>query len=283
MSALQNLVKKVILLLSALGLMLAFSGCSASDASKQKAPEKVTNIAIGTDGADATQVSLTNNTGKSIKEVSIKKTGDEAFSKLAFTKGTEFKDKEMATLYVPAEYVKAPADEVEKDGDPDAAKVNHRPLIDLLLNASEEEKYEVNQLPIETLKALKKTELRFDADSKLIYFAGETKDGEKFDTLESQKALKAAAEKAEAEKAEKQKTDERDKAATEKEASKKTESGKKVAEKATTQKAPKTTRTQKQKAPANKQKPKPAGKISQSSNIKQESNPCKGEGDPGWR
>ncbi len=283
MSALQNLVKKVILLLSALGLMLAFSGCSASDASKQKAPEKVTNIAIGADGAGATQVSLTNNTGKSIKEVSIKKTGDEAFSKLAFTKGTEFKNKEMATLYVPAEYVKAPADEVEKDGDPDAAKVNHRPLIDLLLNVSEEEKYEVNQLPIETLKTLKKTELRFDADSKLFYFAGETKGGEKFDTLESQKALKAAAEKAEAEKAEKQKTDERDKAATEKEASKKTESGKKVVQKATTQKAPKTTRTQKQKAPANKQKPKPAGKISQSSNIKQESNPCKGEGDPGWR
>lgn len=280
MSALQNMVKKVILLLSALGLMLAFSGCSASDASKQKAPEKVTNIAIGADGVDATQVSLTNNTGKSIKEVSIKKTGDEAFSKLAFTKGTEFKDKEMATLYVPAEYVKAPADEVEKDGDPDAAKVNHRPLIDLLLNASEEEKYEVNQLPIETLKTLTKTELRFDTDLKLIYFAGETKDGEKFDTLESQKALKAAAKKAEAEK---QETDETDKAASEQEASKKTESGKKVTEKSTTQKAPKTTRTQKQKAPANKQKPKPAGKQSQSSNIKQESNPCEGQGDPGWR
>lgn len=73
MSALQNLVKKVILLLSALGLMLAFSGCSASDASKQKAPEKVANIAIGTDETGAAQVSLTNNTGKSIKEVSIKK------------------------------------------------------------------------------------------------------------------------------------------------------------------------------------------------------------------
>lgn len=260
--------------------MLAFSGCSASDASKQKAPEKVTNIAIGKDGAGATQVSLTNNTGKSIKEVSIKKTGDEAFSKLAFTKGAEFKDKEVATLYVPAEYVKAPADEVEKDGDPDAAKVNHRPLIDLLLNVSEEEKYEVNQLPIETLKTLTKTELRFDADSKLIYFAGETKDGEKFDTLESQKALKAATEKAEAEKAEKQ---EADKAATEKEAPKKSESGKKVVQKATTQKAPKITSPQKQKAPASKQKPKPAGKQSQSSNIKQESNPCKGEGDPGWR
>lgn len=279
------MVKKVILLLSALGLMLAFSGCSASDASKQKAPEKVTNIAIGTDEAGATQVSLTNNTGKSIKEVSIKKTGDEAFSKLAFTKGAEFKDKAMATLYVPAEYVKAPADEVEKDGDPDAAKVNHRPLIDLLLNVSEEEKYEVNQLPIETLKTLTKTELRFDTDSKLIYFAGETKDGEKFDTLESQKALKAAAEKVEAEKAEaeKQETDETDKAASEQEASKKTESGKKVTEKSTTQKAPKPTRTQKQKAPANKQKPKPTGKKSQSSNIKQESNPCEGQGDPGWR
>lgn len=280
MSALQNMTKKVILLLSALGLMLAFSGCSASDASKQKAPEKVTNIAIGKDGAGATQVSLTNNTGKSIKEVSIKKTGEEAFSKLAFTKGAEFKDKEVATLYVPAEYVKAPADEVEKDGDPDAAKVNHRPLIDLLLNVSEEEKYEVNQLPVETLKTLTKTELRFDADSKLIYFVGETKDGEKFDTLESQKALKAAAEKAEAEKAEKQ---EADKAATEKEAPKKSESGKKAVQKATTQKAPKITSPQKQKAPANKQKPKPTGKQSQSSNIKQESNPCKGEGDPGWR
>lgn len=183
----------------------------------------------------------------------------------------------MATLYVPAEYVKAPADEVEKDGDPDAAKVNHRPLIDLLFNVSEEEKYEVNQLPIETLKTLTKTELRFDADSKLIYFAGETKDGEKFDTLESQKALKAASEKAEAEK------QEADKAATEKDAPKKSESGKKAVQKATIQKAPKTTSPQKQKAPANKQKPKPAGKQSQSSNIKQESNPCKGEGDPGWR
>ncbi|WP_200831511.1 hypothetical protein [Varibaculum vaginae] len=200
MSVLKNSAKKIVLLLSALGLMLAFTGCSASAPQKAKAPQEETaaSVVIGKTGKGSVKTVVRNKTGKAIKEVSIRQSGDGEFSKLDFSKASEFKNTKLAELNIPAKYLKDSADAVEKDGDPGAAKVNHRHLIDLSLSFSQKEKHEVDQLPVETLKTLKKAELRFDAESDLVYFAGETKKGEKFNTLESQKALKAAAEKAQA-------------------------------------------------------------------------------------
>lgn len=262
-SMLRTSAKKVVLVLSALGLMLAFTGCSASDSKKAKAPEKqeTASVVIGKTGKGAIKTLIRNKTGKSIKEVSIRQSGDGEFSKLDFSKGSEFMDKKLAELNIPAKYKKDTKDAVEKDGDPGAAKVNERHLIDLSLSFSEEEKHEVNQLPIETLETLEKAELRFDTKSDLVYFAGETKKGEKFNTLESQKALKAAAEKAQAYK----------------EAAEKA-----AAEQAAAEQAAQQPNTQNYNPPAPQQNSQPSNPQPQSNNVNQESNPCAG-GDPGWR
>ena len=55
MSTLKSSAKKVVLVLSALGLMLAFTGCSASDSKKAKAPEKqeTASVVIGKTGKGA--------------------------------------------------------------------------------------------------------------------------------------------------------------------------------------------------------------------------------------
>ena len=258
-SMLKNSAKKIVLVLSALGLMLAFSGCSASDSKKAKAPqeEQAASVVIGKTGKGAIKTLIRNKTGKSIKEVSIRQSGEGEFSKLDFSKGSEFMNKKLAELNIPAKYKKDTKDAVEKDGDPNAAKVNERHLIDLSLSFSKDEKHEVNQLPIETLTTLEKSELHFDAESDLVYFAGETKKGEKFNTLESQKAIKAAAEKAAAEQA--------------------------AAEQAAAQKSAQQPRTQNYNPPAQKQQSQPSNVQPQSSNVQQDSNPCAGEGDPGWR
>lgn len=278
-SMLKSSAKKIILVLSALGLMLAFSGCSASDSKKAKAPqeEQTASVVIGKTGKGAIKTLIRNKTGKSIKEVSIRQSGEGEFSKLDFSKGSEFMNKRLAELNIPAKYKKDTKDAVEKDGDPNAAKVNERHLIDLSLSFSEEEKHEVNQLPIETLTTLEKSELHFDAESDLVYFAGETKKGEKFNTLESQKALKAAAEKAQADK------EAAEKEAAEKAAAEKAAAEQAAAEQAAAQKSAQQPRTQNYNPPAQKQQSQPSNVQPQSSNVQQDSNPCAGEGDPGWR
>lgn len=276
---LKNSAKKIVLVLSALGLMLAFSGCSASDSKKAKAPqeEQTASVVIGKTGKGAIKTLIRNKTGKSIKEVSIRQSGEGEFSKLDFSKGSEFMNKKLAELNIPAKYKKDTKDAVEKDGDPNAAKVNERHLIDLSLSFSKDEKHEVNQLPIETLTTLEKSELRFDAESDLVYFAGETKKGEKFNTLESQKALKAAAEKAQADK------EAAEKEAAEKAAAEKAAAEQAAAEQAAAQKSAQQPRTQNYNPPAQKQQSQPSNVQPQSSNVQQDSNPCAGEGDPGWR
>lgn len=278
-SMLKSSAKKIVLVLSALGLMLAFSGCSASDSKKAKAPqeEQTASVVIGKAGKGAIKTLIRNKTGKSIKEVSIRQSGDGEFAKLDFSKGSEFMNKKLAELNIPAKYKKDTKDAVEKDGDPNAAKVNERHLIDLSLSFSEEEKHEVNQLPIETLATLEKAELRFDSKADLVYFAGETKKGEKFNTLESQKALKAAAEKAAAEK------EAAEKEAAEKAAAEKAAAEQAAAEQAAAQKSAQQPRTQNYNPPAQKQQSQPSNVQPQSSNVQQDSNPCAGEGDPGWR
>lgn len=278
-SMLKSSAKKIILVLSALGLMIAFSGCSASDSKKAKAPqeEQTASVVIGKTGKGAIKTLIRNKTGKSIKEVSIRQSGEGEFSKLDFSKGSEFMNKRLAELNIPAKYKKDTKDAVEKDGDPNAAKVNERHLIDLSLSFSEEEKHEVNQLPIETLTTLEKSELHFDAESDLVYFAGETKKGEKFNTLESQKALKAAAEKAQADK------EAAEKEAAEKAAAEKAAAEQAAAEQAAAQKSAQQPRTQNYNPPAQKQQSQPSNVQPQSSNVQQDSNPCAGEGDPGWR
>ena len=248
-SMLRSSAKKIVLVLSALGLMLAFSGCSASDSKKAQAPqeEQTASVVIGKTGKGAIKTLIRNKTGKSIKEVSIRQSGEGEFSKLDFSKGSEFMNKKLAELNIPAKYKKDTKDAVEKDGDPNAAKVNERHLIDLSLSFSKDEKHEVNQLPIETLATLEKSELRFDAKSDLVYFAGETKKGEKFNTLESQKALKAAAEKAQADK------EAAEKEAAEKEAAEKAAAEQAAAEQAAAQKNAQQSRTQNYNPPAPKQ------------------------------
>lgn len=277
-SMLNSSAKKIILVLSALGLMLAFSGCSASDSKKAKAPqeEQTASVVIGETGKGSIKTLIRNKTGKSIKEVSLRQSGEAEFSKLDFSKGSELMNKKLAELNIPAKYKKDTNDAVEKDGDPNAAKVNERHLIDLSLSFSGEEKHEVNQLPIETLATLETSELRFDGESDLVYFAGETKKGEKFNTLESQKALKAAAEKEAAEKAAAEKAA-AEKAAAEKAAEKAAE------EKAAAQKSSQQSRTKTYNPPAMKKKSQPRNTQPKSNNVNQEPNPCAGEGDPGWR
>lgn len=278
-SMLKNSAKKIVLVLSALGLMLAFSGCSASDSKKAKAPqeEQTASVVIGKTGKGAIKALIRNKTGKSIKEVSIRQSGEGEFSKLDFSKGSEFMNKKLAELNIPAKYKKDTKDAVEKDGDPNAAKVNERHLIDLSLSFSKDEKHEVNQLPIETLTTLEKSELHFDAESDLVYFAGETKKGEKFNTLESQKALKAAAEKAQADK------EAAEKEAAEKAAAEKAAAEQAAAEQAAAQKSAQQPRTQNYNPPAPKQQSQSSNNQQQNSNVQQDSNPCAGEGDPGWR
>ena len=278
-SMLKSSAKKIILVLSALGLMLAFSGCSASDSKKAKAPqeEQTASVVIGETGKGSIKTLIRNKTGKSIKEVSLRQSGDGEFSKLVFSKGSELMNKKLAELNIPAKYKEGAKDAVEKDGDPNAAKVNERHLIDLSLSISEDEKYEVNQLPVETLETLETSELRFDGESDLVYFAGETKKGEKFNTLESQKALKAEAEKEAAEKAA------AEKAAAEKAAAEKAAAEKAAAEQAAAQKSAQQSRTKTYNQPAPKQKSQPRNTQPKSNNVNQESNPCAGEGDPGWR
>ncbi|WP_156430240.1 hypothetical protein [Varibaculum cambriense] len=279
MSMLRSSAKKIVLVLSALGLMLAFTGCSASDSKKAKAPQEdqTASVVIGKTGKGAITTLIRNKTGKAIKEVSIRQSGEDEFSKLDFSKGSEFMNEKLAELNIPAKYKKDAKDAVEKDGDPNAAKVNERHLIDLSLSFSEDEKHEVNQLPIETLETLEKSELRFDAESDLVYFAGEAKKGEKFNTLESQKALKAAAEKAQADK------EAAEKATAQKEAAEKAAAEQAAAEKEAAQKNSQQSRTQKHNQPAPKQKSQPRNTKPKSSNVNQDSNPCAGEGDPGWR
>ena len=135
-SMLRSSAKKIVLVLSALGLMLAFTGCSASDSKKAKAPQEdqTASVVIGKTGKGAITTLIRNKTGKAIKEVSIRQSGEDEFSKLDFSKGSEFMNEKLAELNIPAKYKKEAKDAVEKDGDPNAAKVNERHLIDLSIS-----------------------------------------------------------------------------------------------------------------------------------------------------